>query len=63
DPHIPLAGRTLIRETLEAEGVNFTWHEFNAAHAFMRDEGPRYDPALAWHCYGLVTELFKRRLG
>jgi carboxymethylenebutenolidase len=63
DPHIPLAGRTLIRETLEATGANFTWHEFNAAHAFMRDEGPRYDPALAWHCYGLVTELFKRRLG
>jgi hypothetical protein len=29
----------------------------------MRDEGPRYDPALAWHCYELVTELFKRRLG
>jgi hypothetical protein len=25
----------------------------------MRDEGLRYDPALAWHCYGLVTELFK----
>jgi carboxymethylenebutenolidase len=63
DPHIPLAGRTLIRETLEAASANFTWHEFNAAHAFMRDEGPRYDPALAWHCYGLVTELFKRRLG
>jgi carboxymethylenebutenolidase len=63
DPHIPLAGRTLIRETLEAEGADFTWHEFNAAHAFMRDEGVRYDPALAWHCYGLVTELFKRRLG
>jgi carboxymethylenebutenolidase len=63
DPHIPLAGRTLIRETLEAAGADFTWHEFNAAHAFMRDEGLRYDPALAWHCYGLVSELFKRRLG
>jgi carboxymethylenebutenolidase len=63
DPHIPLAGRTLIRETLEAAGTDFTWHELNAAHAFMRDEGLRYDPALAWHCYGLVTEMFKRRLG
>jgi carboxymethylenebutenolidase len=63
DPHIPLAGRSLIRATLEAAGVNFTWHELNAAHAFMRDEGPRYDPTLAWHCYGLVTEMFKRRLG
>ena len=62
DPHIPLAGRRLIRDRLEEVGANYTWHEFNAAHAFMRDEGPRYDPALSWHCYGLVTELFKRRL-
>jgi carboxymethylenebutenolidase len=30
---------------------------------FLRDEGPRYDPALAYHCYGLVFELFHRRLG
>ena len=63
DPHVPLPGRRLIRDTLEEVGADYTWHEFNAAHAFMRDEGPRYDPALAWHCYGLVTELFKRRLG
>ncbi len=63
DPHIPLAGRRLIRDRLETVGADYTWHEFNAAHAFMRDEGLRYDPALAWHCYGLVTELFKRRLG
>jgi carboxymethylenebutenolidase len=62
DPHIPFGGRRLIRDRLEAVGADYTWHEFNAAHAFMRDEGPRYDPALAWHCYGLVTELFKRRL-
>jgi carboxymethylenebutenolidase len=62
DPHIPLAGRRLIRDRLEAVGANYTWHEFNAAHAFMRDEGLRYDPALAWHCYGLVVELFKRCL-
>jgi carboxymethylenebutenolidase len=62
DPHIPLAGRRLIRDRLEVVGANYTWHEFNSAHAFMRDEGLRYDPALAWHCYGLVTELFKRRL-
>lgn len=62
DPHIPFAGRTLIRGRLEQAGVLYTWHEFNAAHAFMRDEGPRYDPALAVHCYGLVLDLFHRRL-
>ena len=27
--------------------VNYTWHEFNGQHAFMRDEGARYDGELA----------------
>ena len=27
--------------------MEFTWHEFNGQHAFMRDEGPRYDPELS----------------
>jgi len=62
DPHIPLEGRVLIHARLEEAGANFTWHEFNAAHAFMRDEGPRYDPTLAHLCWGLVLELFHRRL-
>ena len=29
----------------------------------LRDEGPRYDPALALTCYGLALELFQRKLG
>ena len=63
DPHIPLEGRIQIRARLEEVGSRYTWHEFNGAHAFMRDEGPRYDPALSHLCYGLVLELFHRRLG
>ena len=63
DPHVPLDGRNRIKARLEEVGARFTWHEFNAAHAFMRDEGPRYDPALALQCFGLVFELFHRRLG
>ena len=62
DPHIPAEGRALIYQTLTNARVNFTWHEFNAAHAFMRDEGPRYDPALAHLCYTMIFELFKRKL-
>ena len=62
DPHIPREGRALIYQTLTDAGVNFTWHEFNAAHAFIRDEGSRYDPALAHICYTLIFELFKRKL-
>jgi carboxymethylenebutenolidase len=62
DPHIPPEGRALIHHGLTGAGVNFTWHEFNAVHAFMRDEGPRYDPALANVCHALMFELLERRL-
>jgi carboxymethylenebutenolidase len=62
DPHVSQEGRDLIYKTMTQAGVNFTWHEFNAQHAFIRDEGPRYDAALADICYGLAFELFRRRL-
>src|SRR5277367_620928 len=63
DPHVPLEGRLKIHAALEAAGTFFQWHEFNGAHAFIRDEGPRYNPVLAQQCYGLAIEMFKRRLG
>jgi carboxymethylenebutenolidase len=44
-------------------GTRLTWHEVNGAHAFMRDEGIRYDPELAYSLYGLVFDLFHRKLG
>ncbi len=62
DPHIPNEGRALIQKTLIEAGVLFSWHEFNGAHAFLRDEGPRYDPALAHVCHQLAIDLFKRKL-
>ncbi len=62
DPHVPSEGRALIRDRLVDAGCTFTWHEHDAQHAFMRDEGPRYDPALALLHYGMVMELFRRRL-
>jgi len=62
DPHIPTEGRQLLYAKLHEAGTNFTWHEFNGAHAFMRDEGARYDPELALICYRLALDLFHRRL-
>ncbi len=62
DPHVPIEGRGKIHDALEQAGVLFTWHEVNAAHAFMRDEGERYDPALARQCFGLARDLFQRVL-
>ncbi|MBC8108586.1 MAG: dienelactone hydrolase family protein [Anaerolineae bacterium] len=63
DPHIPREGRSIVYNAMTDANLNFTWHEFNAQHAFMRDEGPRYDPELARTCYGLVLDLFRRNLG
>jgi carboxymethylenebutenolidase len=63
DPHVPREGRALIHSTLSDAGVLFTWHEFNAQHAFLRDEGHRYDPAAAFLCDHLVFELLHRKLG
>ncbi len=63
DPHVPTEGRALIYQAMNAAGLNFTWTEFNGQHAFLRDEGPRYDAQLAMQGYGLAIDLFKRKLG
>ena len=63
DPHIPLEGRLIVQARLNEVNARFSWHEVNAAHAFMRDEGPRYDPELALQLYRLVFDFFHRRLG
>jgi len=63
DPHVPREGRQLIYNAMSDAGTWFTWHELNGQHAFMRDEGYRYDPELAHLCYKLVLSLFCRKLG
>jgi carboxymethylenebutenolidase len=62
DPHIPQAGRDLIYRAMTEAQTNFCWHEFNAQHALIRDEGPRYDAALADIVFAMAFELFHRRL-
>lgn len=62
DPHVPFAGRKAVRERLEQVGALYEWHEVNAAHAFLRDEGPRYDPALLLQVMGWTQALFQRVL-
>ena len=60
DPHIPREGRRLIYDALTDNGVNFTWHELNGQHAFLRDEGPRYDPELALLARNLILATLRR---
>lgn len=59
DPHVPTQGRQLIYQMLIDSQRTFTWHEWNAQHAFMRDEGERFDPELALECYRLAVNQFR----
>lgn len=62
DPHVPVEGRKALYEQFSDSTLNFTWFEVNGQHAFMRDEGDRYDPELSKQCLGLTVDLFNRTL-
>lgn len=62
DPHVPQEGRRMIYEALSKAERNFTWHEVNGQHAFLRDEGHRHDPELAMQFLKMAIDLFRRKL-
>jgi carboxymethylenebutenolidase len=62
DPHIPGEGRAKVYQELTGARLLFSWHEFNAQHAFMRDEGDRYDAEVARQAMGLALALLGRTL-
>src|ERR1700685_4176291 len=62
DPHIPTEGRMKVLERLNEVGTRLNWHEVNGAHAFLRDEGARYDAEHARSMFGLALGLFHRTL-
>ncbi len=62
DPHVPAEGRLKLLTRLTELNTRLNWHEVNGAHAFLRDEGPRYDPAHAHALMSLVYDFFHRRL-
>ena len=47
---------------LGAAGVQFGKQLCAAEHAFMRDEGHRYDPALANQLYAMAIQQLTSRL-
>ena len=62
DPHVPQEGRAKIYQQAVNSSINYQWQEVNAQHAFMRDEGERYDGALALTMYQQAVALFNRTL-
>lgn len=62
DPHIPPEGRAIVYKELVDAKVKFEWHEFNGVHAFMRDEGERYDAELQLLGYQMAIGFFRANL-
>ena len=59
DPHIPEEGRVKVAEALSAAGVRCRQRFYPAEHAFMRDEGPRYDPEATDAAFGEMVAFYK----
>ena len=60
DPHIPADGRAQIAAELQRAGTKFAVREYDAEHAFMRDEGARYDPEATDAAWGEMVRLYRR---
>ena len=59
DPHIPEDGRSKIEQTLRERGITFSQRLYPAEHAFMRDEGPRYDAEAADQAFGEMVRFYR----
>ena len=62
DPHIPPEGRAIVYKELTDVNIKFEWHEVNGVHAFMRDEGDRYDAELQLWGYQTALGFFRSNL-
>jgi carboxymethylenebutenolidase len=62
DPHVPEDGRAKIKRALDEAKVNYSFTLYPAEHAFMRDEGARYDPEATDAAFADMIALFRRAL-
>jgi carboxymethylenebutenolidase len=62
DPHVPEKGRAEIQNALEQAGAKFSISLYEAEHAFMRDEGPRYDAEATDRAFSEMIDFFRRAL-
>jgi carboxymethylenebutenolidase len=60
DPHVPSEGRDIVEHGLRAANVNFRVKLYPAEHAFMRDEGPRFDPESTDLAFADMIQLFRK---
>ena len=60
DPHTPDDGRRTIKAALDESGARFEWRLYDAAHAFGRDVGERYDPEATDAAFAETLALYRR---
>lgn len=60
DPHTPDDGRRTIKAALDESGARFEWRLYEAAHAFGRDEGERYDSEATDAAFAETVAFFRR---
>lgn len=63
DPHVPKEGHEKIRTALQQAGAKYRVKLYPAEHAFMRDEGPRWDPLCADLAFADMIQLFRSTFG
>ena len=63
DPHVPATARSVIRSALHASSAQHVYLKLPGEHAFMRDEGARYDPEMADRVFAEAIALYRRTMG
>lgn len=62
DPHTDAAGRDVVARGLGVAGIRHCISYYDAAHAFMRDEGSRWDPEATDDAFAEALALFDSEL-
>lgn len=62
DPHVPPEAREKIDAALKEVGTRYETALFDAEHAFMRDEGPRWDPEATDEAWARAIAFLRARL-
>ncbi len=60
DPHVPAEGRESVDRGLRETGTHYRISLYPAEHAFMRDEGPRFDPEATDEAFSQMIGLFRK---
>ncbi len=59
DPHVPGEGREIVDRGLRNAGAKYRMSLYPAEHAFMRDEGPRFDPEATDGAFAEMIALYR----